>query len=257
MRLLAIILPRCVGVIATTPLYAKEMKKHFHLKEVTLVRNIPPYRTVEKKDLLQHRLGLDPETRIALYQGGLQRNRGIDKIIRAAAFLEPNNYIVLMGGGPDKVLQAQLKELIVSEGVADHVKIIPPVPLYEDLLDWTASADLGLILYTPSYSLAVKLILPNKLFEYIMAGVPVLATQLDAVEEVIKAYDVGRIVPSIEPRDIGAAINSMLADSDALIRMNRNALEATKCDLNWEKESLQVVRLYNGIVAKLKVEGRA
>ena len=257
MRLLAIILPRCAGVIATTPLYAEEMKKHFHLKEVTLVRNIPPYRIVEKKDLLRQHLGLGPETRIALYQGRLQGNRGIDKVIRAAAFLEPNNFIVLIGDGPDKVLQAQLKDLIMSEGVADRVKIIPPIPVYEDLLDWTVSADIGLILYTPSYSLAVKLILPNKLFEYIMAGVPVLATHLDAIEEVIKTYDVGQIVPSIEPEDIGTAINAMLADRDALTRMSRNALETAKCDLYWEKESLQVVRLYQGVAAKLKAERRA
>jgi len=257
MRLLAIILPRCAGVIATTPLYAEEMKKNFHLNEVTLVRNIPPYTIVEKKDLLRHHLGLGPEARIALYQGRLQRNRGIDKVIRAAAFLEPNNFIVIIGHGPDKVLQAQLKDLIVSEGVADRVIIIPPIPVYEDLLDWTASADLGLILYTPSYSLAVKLILPNKLFEYIMAGVPVLATQLDAVEEVIERYNVGRIVQSIEPRDIGAAINSILADSDTLASMSRNAFEAAKCDLHWEKEGVQVVRLYKSIAAKLKAEGRA
>ncbi|GAC1568387.1 MAG: glycosyltransferase family 4 protein [Ktedonobacteraceae bacterium] len=253
MRLLTIVLPRCAGVIATTPLYAEEMKKRFRLKEVTLLRNIPPYRIVEQNDLLREHLSLGAEKRIALYQGRLQRNRGIDKIIHAAAYLEPDTVIVMIGDGPDKAYQASIRSLIASEGVADRVKIMPPIPLYEELLDWTVSADIGLILYTPGYSLAVKLILPNKLFEYIMAGVPVLATQLDAVEEVMQKYDVGQIVSSIEPAAIGAAINAMLTDKGTLARLKQNALNAARHDLNWEKESLQVVRLYRDVAAKLKL----
>ncbi len=90
-----------------------------------------------------------------------------------------------------------------------------------------------------------------------MVGVPVLATQLDAVEEVIKTYDVGQIVTSVEPEAIGAAINSMLADDTALHRMSQNALEAAKNDLNWEKESLQLVRLYEDIEVRLKEKRNA
>ncbi len=250
-HLLAIILPRCAGVIATTPFYAQEMQKHFHLKEVSLVRNIPPYRSIPPNDRIRQYLGLGQETRIALYHGRLQRNRGLHTLVRAAAFLEKNNVIVLMGEGYGAT-QKELEELVAREGVADRVKFVPRTPLYEDLLNWVVSADIGLVLYTPSYSLAVKLILPNKLFEYIMVGAPVLATQLDAVEEVIRTYDVGQIVTSVEPEAIGAAINSMLADVTALDRMGQNALEAAKNDLNWEKESLQLVRLYEVIVERVK-----
>src|SRR6266567_9034284 len=96
LRLLATILPRCAGVITTTPGYAQEFRKHFHVPEVSLVRNIPVYRAVQKSDLLRQYLGLSSGTRIALYQGGLQRNRGLDKLVRAAAFLEPGIVIVLM-----------------------------------------------------------------------------------------------------------------------------------------------------------------
>ena len=81
-----------------------------------------------------------------------------------------------------------------------------------------------------------------------MAGVPVLATQLDAVQEIIQTYDVGRVVPSAEPKDIGAAINAMLADREALARMSRNALEAAERDLRWEKESNELIGLYRKIL---------
>jgi glycosyltransferase involved in cell wall biosynthesis len=254
MGFLALVLPRCAGVIATTPFYAQVMQKRFHLREVTVVRNIPPYKVVQKSDRLKQYLGLSPETRIALYHGSLQRNRGLDKLVRAAAFLEENVTIVLMGNGYGTTKE-ELAQLVITEGVADRVKFVPPTPLYEDLLDWTVSADIGLILYTASYSLAVKLILPNKLFEYIMAGVPVLATQLDAVEEIIRIYDVGRIIPSVEPKDIGAAINAMLADREDLARMSHNALSAARRDLHWEKESSQVIHLYRNILAKIRCRG--
>jgi glycosyltransferase involved in cell wall biosynthesis len=142
---------------------------------------------------------------------------------------------------------AELEALIVSEGVADRVRILPPVP-YTELLDWTASADIGLLVYSPDYSLNVQMCLPNKLFEYLMAGLPVLASPLDAVTEVIRTYDVGQIVHSLTQQDIGAAINSMLADRLALARMRCNALNAAKQDLCWEKESQQLIRLYHDIL---------
>lgn len=250
MHLLALILPCCAGVIATTPFYAREMQKHFHLKEISLVRNIPPYKKIPKSDRFRDYLGLSQETKVALYHGRLQRNRGLDKLVRAAAFLEKNNILVLMGEGYGTT-QKELEDLIASEGLEDRIRFVPRVPNYEDLLNWTASADIGLIPYTPDYSLAVKLILPNKLFEYLMAGVPVLTTQLDAVKEIVLTYDVGQVVASIEPEAIGMAINTMLADDIALDRMRHNALMAAKDELNWEKESLQLVHLYRNIVARI------
>ena len=77
-----------------------------------------------------------------------------------------------------------------------------------------------------------------------MAGLPVLSSSLDAVVEVIKTYDVGRVVRSLAPADIGAAINAMLTDRDALAPMHHNALDAARQELNWEKEQRHLVHLY-------------
>jgi glycosyltransferase involved in cell wall biosynthesis len=250
MRLLTVILPRCQGVIAASPLYAQEFSKRYHLSEVIPVRNILGYRAVEKNDRLRNHLGLSLKTRIALYQGAIQRDRGLEQLVRAASFLEPDIVIVMMGKGYG-ITQTEIEALIAGEGVADRVKIIPAVP-YEELLDWTASADIGLTIFPLDYSLSILMTQPNKLFEYLMAGLPVLSSQLGAIEEIIRMYDVGQIVTRVEPEAIGAAINAMLADDSALHRMSNNALEAVKNDLNWEKESLQLLRLYKDIVARLK-----
>ncbi len=245
---LSIIVPRCAGVITSSPCYIQEIQERYHVPEVTIIRNVPPYRPVAKSNRLRQRLGLGPNVRIALNQGNLQPNRTLDKLIRAAPFLDQDIVIVLMGRD-DGTTKAQLETLIATEGVADRVKILPPVP-YEELLDWTASADIGLTMMSPDYSQHIRLFLPNKLFEYLMAGVPVLSSELVAIAEVIKKYDVGKVVPSLAPEDVGVAINAMLADTAALARMRNNALEAARQELNWENESQKLIQLYHAVLTK-------
>ncbi len=248
-RFHALVLPHCAGVIATSPLHAQAIRKHFHVPEVTLIRNVPCYQTVVKSDRLRQRLGLSPEVRIALYQGNLQPDRGLDKLVLAAAHLEQNIVIVIKGAGKGPT-QAELEALIASTRVADRVRIMPPVP-FSEYLEWTASADIGLIVHSPDYSLNVRTLLPNKLFEYLMAGVPVLSSPLEAVAEILGTYDVGQVIaPSaMTPAGIGAAINTMLADDKALSHMRRNALYAAK-EFCWDKEKLHLIDLYQDIFEK-------
>ncbi len=148
-----------------------------------------------------------------------------------------------MGQGIKETI-CQLQSLITRERVADKVKLLPAVP-YAELLDWTASADIGLTLFSRDYSLSIRYCLPNKLFEYLMAGLPVLSSSLDGIEAIIRAYDVGQVVPSLTPADVGAAINALLADRDALARMSQNALRAAREEFNWERESARMLQLYH------------
>ena len=250
--LFAAALPYCSGIIATSAPTADAIRQEYHVSDVTLVRNFPSYRVVQSSDLLRQYLGLNQDVRIVLFQGYLQPSRGLNWLVQAAPFLDPNIVIVIMGKDQSGT-KAQLEALIAEKGVADRVKIIPPVP-YTELLDWTASADIGLTLVTPDYAKAGNVMLPNKLFEYMMAGLPMLATPGDAVSEFISTYDVGRFLASLEPETIGAAINAILADSDALVRMRHNGLEAAKKQLNWEKEKVQLLELYSGILGEQNEE---
>lgn len=247
-RLLTGILSHCAGIITVSTPIAQEIRIRHHSPAVSVVRNVPAYQAVSKSNLLRQRLSLGPGVRIALYQGNLQPDRGLDHLIRAAAYLERDIVIVLLGKEIGDTL-TQLEALIASEGVTDRVKILPPVP-YAELLDWTASADIGLIIYSPARSLNIQMCLPNKLFEYLMAGLPVLATPLEAVADILNTYDVGQIVSSLVPVDIAAAINTMLQDHAVLERMHRNALDAVQHDLCWEEERHQLIRLYQAILAR-------
>ena len=239
------IIPRCAGVITVSAPIAQEIYKQYHGSPASLVRNIPAYKVPLKSNRLRQCLALHPETRIALFQGYLLPNRGLDLLITAAKFLNPDIVIVIMGKDCGEQI-SQLEVLAANEGVTDCVKFLPPVP-YKELLEWTASADIGLIIYRPDCSLNVRMCLPNKLFEYLMAGLPILSSQLDAIAEVVRAYDAGHIVSSLTPAAIGEAINTMVSDRSRLEHMQRNALDAARKDLCWEKEKQELIQLYQRV----------
>lgn len=245
-RLFSLLFPRFIGacsaVITVSQPIVEEIKRSYHIENVALVRNILPYRAVDPTNRLRELLGLASHVRIVLYQGYLQPDRGLDALVRSAPLLGPDIVIVMMGKG---VIQPRLEALIQEYHVSDRVKIIPPVP-YVELLEWTSSADIGLTLIPLDYTLNMKMCLPNKFFEYIMAGLPVLSAPLVAVSEIITRYDVGQIVPSLSPAEIATAMNGMLADCDGLVRMRKNALNAAK-ELCWEKESEQLLYVYENI----------
>ncbi|HJT55534.1 MAG TPA: glycosyltransferase [Ktedonobacteraceae bacterium] len=245
--LLKSMMSRCSGIITVSPPIIRELQRLYGGRKARLIRNIPAYQAPIASDRLQQYLELDADTRIALYQGNLD-SRGLHRLILAARFIDPGIVIVLMGQGANR---PDLEVLIAREGVSERVKIIPAVP-YAELLTWTASADIGLVVYSPSAAPTmtpnIQMCLPNKLFEYLMAGLPVLASRLDAVADIITTYDVGCIVSSLEPEEIGRAMNRMLGNRDVLARMRNNANAATQRDLCWEKEGSRFIDFYRDVI---------
>lgn len=236
-------LRQCSGVITVSPPVASEIQHRYGGPAPVVIRNIPPYQPTRQSKRLHNHLGLSSETRIALYQGGLKAERGLGVLVRAARFLDPGIVIVLMGRGDG---QPELESAIAQAGVSGLVRIIPPVP-YAELQEWTASADIGLIIFQPR-SPSISMCLPNKLFEYAMAGLPVLSSPLEAVAEVLSGYDIGHVVESLDPEAIARAISAMVADGPGLARMRRNALAACAGELRWESEKRKLIDFYRDIL---------
>nr|BBH95692.1 glycosyl transferase [Thermogemmatispora argillosa] len=245
-RVLRYLIRRSQGVIAVSPPIVAFIEREYGGQHVTLLRNVPPYRQVERTNLLREKLGLSPNVRIALYQGNLQENRGLDLLVRAAPFLEPDVVIVMLGAAREPTHQ-KLKQLIGELGVEERVRLLPPVP-YEELLSWTASADLGLTLFPPDYSLSIRYCLPNKFFEYLMAGLPVLSSQLDVIAELIRTHHVGVVEASRDPAIVAATINRVIHDDKALEEMRQNALKLAKNEFNWNREQVHLFELYQALL---------
>lgn len=243
-RMLRLMLRSCAGIITVSPPLVRELQRRYGGPLAVLVRNIHTYEAPPPTNHLRDYLNLGSDVRIALYQGFLQADRGLDILVRVAQHLTSSTHIVLLGKGPAAVaITAQIAEL----GVGDRITIVPAVP-YADLLAWTASADIGLTIYQAEYSANVQVYLPNKLFEYLMAGLPVVASAIEAVAEIVQTYDVGIIEPALEPAAVAQAIDRLLDDQPARSRMRSNALRAARDSLCWEQESVQLIDLYRAIV---------
>jgi glycosyltransferase involved in cell wall biosynthesis len=236
---------RATATVTVSPPMVPELARLYGARNAVVVRNLPTYRQPVNDDRIRRHLGLAPSTRIALYQGYLLPDRRLDQVVRAARYLPDDIVVVMIGSG---FAQPALEALIASEGVASRVKMVPFVP-HSELLSWTASADIGLILFAPDYSENIRLCLPNKLFEYLMSGLPVLASSLEAVVEVVDTYQVGRIVRQLDPPAIASAITAMLSDEAALAQMRERALRAARERLNWEAETQELIALYRGLTA--------
>jgi glycosyltransferase involved in cell wall biosynthesis len=183
-----------------------------------LIMNLPPSRQIIKSNLIRNQYNIPENKIILLYQGMLLAGRGIEAVIKAL----PHNtdlFFILLGSGAFRDKAINLAEEL---GVADRV-ILAGSKDYDQLHEWTCSADIGISLIEPitlSYSLA----LPNKMFEYIMAVLPVICTDLPAMKEIIDKYHVGECVPTLpEPKEIIGAITKIQIYRDQYIESCREA----------------------------------
>jgi glycosyltransferase involved in cell wall biosynthesis len=173
------------------------------------------------------------------YQGGFAVHRGLPQLIEAAAYLE-RGVVVLMGWG---TLEVELRTLIARLDLTKKVRIIGPASQPE-LLRVTAGADVGVIPYLP-VGLNNYYTTPNKLFEYIAAGVPVVGSRLPELRRFVEGYGLGLTYHPDEPQDLARALRYVLDQPAILAEMRANAAVAHG-RLNWDEQKATLLSLYGG-----------
>jgi glycosyltransferase involved in cell wall biosynthesis len=144
----------------------------------------------------------------------------------------------LMGWGS---LEDELRQMIRSLGMEERVRMTDPVPP-EALLSYTAGADLGVIPYRP-VGLNNYYCTPNKLFEYMTAGLPVVASRLPELVRFVEGLRIGRTFDPDKPEEIASAVNRVLADRGEREAMRERAIEASR-RLHWDAQVEGLLRLY-------------
>jgi len=129
--------------------------------------------------------------------------------------------------------------------IEEKVIFKPRMP-YEELMQYTAQSDLGLTLDKDN-NLNYRYSLPNKLFDYIQAGVPVAATPLPEIAKIINTYQVGFFIPDHNPLNMAKIINEVLADQQQMDAWKKNCSFAAP-ELIWEIEEKKVVDIYSHYV---------
>ena len=191
-----------------------------------LIRNVPL-----KNDILEVDEVAFPTTkRTILYQGVLNPGRGLKPMIKALKFIDDLDLIII---GYGKVAE-ELKAFVSEEKMNERVHFLGRISR-DKLFNYTKKATLGMVLEEP-LGLSFQYSLPNKLFDYIHAGIPIVAGNLPEITRIIEEHKVGVIVDDYSPEKIALAINNLLNDAVLLSEIKENQQKAKEL-LCWEKES--------------------
>ena len=177
--------------------------------------------------------------RLAL--AGINVDRGAEEALAAMEYLP--EYLLLFIGSGDVI--EQLKKECAAKRLNDRVRFIPKQPMNE-LKAYTSVADIGLSLDKDT-NLNYRYSLPNKLFDYIHAGLPVLASNLVEVKNIVMGYDIGLIADSIEPKELANKIEEMFSDATRKAKWKENLNVAAE-ELSWEKEEEKFLDIYRDII---------
>jgi glycosyltransferase involved in cell wall biosynthesis len=227
--------------------YAEVMARRWRVREPLVVMNCS-YRTqppAERPRRFHETLGLAPDERVVVYQGGFSHDRGIEQLIEAIPSV-PGATLVLLGYGK---LQAELEEIAADPSTGGRVRIVPAVPPSE-LLGWIASADVVAMPIQPT-TLNHRLTTPNKLFEAMAAGVPVVASDLPGMAAIVRESGCGVLVDPTDPAAIAAALREVLATPETEMAAWRARCSAAALETyNWERQMELVLDEYGRLTGK-------
>ncbi len=230
------IVPKLNNCITVNSSIANLFEQEYHVS-FKVVRNIPHQRVMPETPSRKS-LGLPEEKKIVLMQGsGINVQRGAEEAVEAMQYLD--NVLLLVVGGGDvlPVLKKMVNELHLEMKVKFVSRQTPEI-----LFGYTANADIGLTIDKDT-NINYRYSLPNKLFDYIYAGVPVLATPLVEIKKIIQQYEIGDFIENHEPKHLASKINSMLQDETRMTFYKKNTLKAA-AELSWEKEKNILIEIF-------------
>ncbi|HLQ72170.1 MAG TPA: glycosyltransferase, partial [Bacillota bacterium] len=196
---------------------------------------------VDGKVDLHKRLGLDPDEKILLYQGGIQAGRGLEKLIEAFPLFDEGT-LVFIGDGR---IKGELEAMVKDRHLEGSIKFIPKVPVRELPL-YTKNAYLGFqVLNNINYNHWSAS--SNKLFEYMMNDVPVVACHFPEIKRAVEESEVGITIDPHDPKEIAKAVNIMLNYPEKRNFFSLNCKNARK-KYNWEVEQHILLEVYEKVL---------
>lgn len=223
-----------VDLVLTTGLLDSEyIEKLYKISDTLVVRNIPLYQKTIPKIDFRKKYNIDNNKLILIYQGVILSGRGLKQIINIVAKL-PKTVLIIFGDGEEKNSFAELARKL---NVSDRIIFAGSID-QKELINYTGSGDVGLSLIE-NISISYYHALPNKLFEYIMAGLPVLCSDLPQMKAIIEKYNVGESINMENEGNIFAVLNKWCGNPNLLDTYRINCVMAAK-ELNWQEEYKRV-----------------
>lgn len=203
-----------------------------------VVRNIPANIALSVLKT-RSQLGLPEHKKIIILQGaGINVHRGAEEMVEAMQYLG-DDYLLLIAGSGDVI--NTLKEMAQAPRLRDKVKFVPRQTAAE-LKQYTSNADLGLSIDKDT-NLNYHFSLPNKVFDYIHAGIPIMASRLPEIERLVSGYDIGTFIESHDPQHIAGVVRDLFESGRYKI-LKANTARASQ-ENNWNVEKQVLTSLVN------------
>lgn len=236
------IFPHLKNVITVCDSIADQYNIEYGIRPVT-IRNCSK-KSESIKPYSREELRINKDNMLIILQGtGINIDRGGEELIEAVRQTE--NVSLLIAGSGDVL--PELKLMVNNYSLNDRIRFFPKMS-WEEMMRYTKSADAGMTLDKDT-NMNYRFILPNKLFDYLSAGIPVIASDLCEVNKIVTENNCGILIRSVTPENIRSALKKLLNDKDKLAEFKRNALSAS-LKLNWDIESEKVTELYKAVLRR-------
>jgi len=225
--------PKLKYMMTASESYAKWFEKTYEIEKPVVVRNFP------LKIENQNSTETENNPKIILYQGAINPSRGLDKIIPAMKWIE-NAELWIAGKGPkfDEYI-ALSKKLHLEDKVKFLGKIVP-----EKLREITKKADVGLSI-EENNGLSYYYSLPNKVSDYIQAGIPIVVSGFPEMKKIVETFHIGEIIDNHSEEELITKISKVLQDGKNFYQQNLSLASEQLC---WENEEPKILALYGKVV---------
>jgi glycosyltransferase involved in cell wall biosynthesis len=216
---------------------------HYKIQRPYVVKNTPPYRDkIEKHNKFRTYFNIPSEKKIFLYQGGLMAGRGIELLLETFKTSHVQSVVlVFMGYGP---MENMVKEAAKD---CDAIYYLPAVSP-DVLLDYTSSADYGIhVIFNTC--LNHNFCLPNKLFEYMMAEIPVVVSNVKEMAQLVLENNIGVVIKDLDPPGLVDAVNKVQAMNYAELQAN---IKEVKKNYSWEAQEQILASAYQELLGNKK-----
>ncbi|MDD4847595.1 MAG: glycosyltransferase [Bacteroidales bacterium] len=217
-------LPKATQVITVNQSIANLFNKEYNL-DVKIVRNIPDTIFASNSEIVPN-----VPCPFIIYQGAVNVDRGIEEMINAMQWL-PDFHFLIAGKGD---IVEQLQQYVATLEWNNRILFLGELPP-ETLKMYTKKAVLG-ISFEKDSCINYHYCLPNKLFDYIQAGIPVLVSNLPEMRHIVEQYQIGQFITSHQAADIATKIQQMYSNTQQMNLFRQNAVQAAKI-LCWDNES--------------------
>jgi glycosyltransferase involved in cell wall biosynthesis len=220
--------PRVKNVITVND-SIKKVYENKYKSQVTVIRNVP-YKYV--KNDAKENLVLSLDKKILLMQGmGINENRGAEEAVLMMPYLPDDFNLYFIGNG---TILPKLRQMVRDLKLESKITFIEALP-YQQMMAYTKQSFLGLIFEKIDFTDEHLFALPNKFFDYIHAGIPVLSSKAVEIKAIITKYKIGDFIDSFDPKEIAGKVMDISLDKETYNLWKHNTVKAS-AELNWENE---------------------